>query len=101
MTAKFKLAKRLRYSLDNMYSKGTGAMIFSLGLLSLVIILISAVVLTLTGLAPGEEAPFTFPEAIWLTLLRALGSGTIGERLSVGVPVLMLGSPGGVFVLSR
>lgn len=94
--------KKLRYFLDNLYSQGTGVMILSLGALTLLIILAAAIALTLTGLAPGEEASFSFSEAFWLGLLRTLGSGSIGGReTGWGFRFLMLGvTLSSIFVFS-
>lgn len=97
-----RMGKRLRYLLDNLYSKGTAATIASLALLSLIIVLISAAILVTGGLAPGTSARFEPKEAFWLTLLGILGEGSIGGRESAwGYRFLMLGvSLGSIFVMS-
>lgn len=94
--------KRLQYTLDNLFSSGPWILILWLGIASLVVTLLAAIVLTSVGLAPGVEAPFNFSEAFWLSLIRSLGGGSIGGRESAwGYRLLMLGvSLGGIFFTS-
>jgi voltage-gated potassium channel Kch len=73
-------AKRMRYRLDNMLSRGPWVVLAWLGLAMVGVIVAVALVLTLTRLAPGQEAPYTFGEAVWLGLIRTLGGGSIGGR---------------------
>ncbi len=96
------LGKRLRYSLDNQFSKGPAVLVAWLALLTLSIILTAALVLTLSGLAPGQEQPYSFPDALWQGLLRTLGSAPIGGRDAPwGYRILMLGVTfGSLFVFS-
>jgi voltage-gated potassium channel Kch len=75
-------AKRLRYHLDNLVSRGPWVVLAWLGLAMVGVIVIVALVLTVTRLAPGGEAPYSFGEAVWLGLLRTLGGGSIGGRES-------------------
>jgi ion channel POLLUX/CASTOR len=72
--------KRLRYRFDNLISRSPGTLVLWLGMSTLLIISLVALTLTLTGLAPGDEPPYTFAEAAWLGLLRTLGGGSIGGR---------------------
>ena len=73
-------AKQMRYRIDNLLSRGPWVVLAWLGLAMVGVILVVALVMAVTGLAPGQEAPYTFGEAIWLGLLRTLGSGSIGGR---------------------
>jgi voltage-gated potassium channel Kch len=93
---------RLAYWLDNVFYSGTGGMIAWLALVSLLIILVAAVILTATGLAPANEQPFTFLEAAWLSMIRTLGGGSIGGRDTAwGYRLLMLSVTfGGIFIIS-
>jgi voltage-gated potassium channel Kch len=97
-----RLGKRLRYRLDNEFSKGPAVLVAWLALMTLIIILFAATVLTATGLAPGQEQAYTFPEAFWQGLLRILGSAPIGGRDAPwGYRILMLGVTfGSLFVFS-
>jgi voltage-gated potassium channel Kch len=84
-------AKRMRYRFDSMVSRGPWVVLAWLGLAMVGVILVVALLLTVTQLAPGGEAPYTFGEAVWLGLLRTLGSGSIGGReTSLGFRFLML-----------
>jgi voltage-gated potassium channel Kch len=84
-------AKRLRYHFDNMVSRGPWVVLAWQALAMIGVILVVALALTLTHLAPGGEAPYTFGEALWLGLLRTLGGGSIGGReTSWGFRLLML-----------
>jgi ion channel POLLUX/CASTOR len=102
MPKKISFSKRIRYAIDNLFSKGPAALILWLGIFSFVLIIISTVVLTSTRLAPGAEEPYSFVEAFWTSLLRTLGSGSIGGRESTwGFRLLMLVVTfGGVFIIS-
>jgi voltage-gated potassium channel Kch len=92
---------RLRYAVDNTFSKGTAALIVWLGILSLVIISLAALVVTLTGVAQEGEEPLNFFEAFWRALMRTLDAGTMGGDTGWGFRLVMLGvTVGGVFVIS-
>ncbi len=94
---------RLRYSIDNTFSQGTLALIAWLGILSIVIILIAALVLTLTGVnQEGVQGPLTFSEAVWESLMRTLDAGTMGGDTGWGFRFVMLLLPtlGGIFIIS-
>jgi voltage-gated potassium channel Kch len=84
-------AKRMRYRFDNMVSRGPWVVLVWQGLAMIGVILIVALLLTITRMAPGQEAPYSFGEAVWLGLLRTLGGGSIGGReTSLGFRLLML-----------
>lgn len=80
MQSKPSLKDRIRYQFDNLYSRGTGMVILSLGLITLFIILVGALVITFSGLAPGDESGYNILEAFWVSMLTAIGSGSIGGR---------------------
>jgi voltage-gated potassium channel Kch len=92
---------RLRYAVDNTFSRGTAALIAWLGILSLVIISLAALVVTLTGVAQEGEEPLGFFEAFWRAMMRTLDAGTMGGDTGWGFRLVMLGvTIGGVFVIS-
>jgi ion channel POLLUX/CASTOR len=71
------LLARLRYRFDAALSRGPSVVIGYLGLVTLVVIVITALVLTifgLTGINGGES--LSFPEAFWQSLLRVVDSGS-------------------------
>lgn len=93
----------LRYKIDNLFSKGTGALIFSLFLVSIVIILLSALIVTLGKFRMANESePLTFSEAFWRSLLRTLDAGTMGADTGQGFRLVMFLLPtlGGLFIIS-
>ncbi len=91
--------QRFQYWFDNFMSRGTGALIIALFLLSAVIIFVIAAVVKITGNAPNDESLF---ELAWMGLLRTLDSGTMGgDTGSVFFLFMMLVVTfGGIFVVS-
>jgi hypothetical protein len=69
-------SQKFRYRLDNLMSKGIIALIGWLGIISILIIVIAAVVLTVSGLSQEEAESLNFVEAAWLSLMRTLDPGT-------------------------
>jgi voltage-gated potassium channel Kch len=74
---------RLRYKIDQQFSMHPGILIAWLGLLSVLVMLLIAFILYLTGMAPGSEPPYNFVEALWVGFLQTMGSGSVGERGTV------------------
>jgi len=92
---------RVRYAFDNYMARGTGALISGLGMVSLVIIIVMAAVISLFKIAPGDGEPVGFIEAAWLSLMRTLDAGTMGGDEGWGFRLVMfLVTLGGVFVIS-
>lgn len=93
---------RLRYGFDNAMSRGTPALIGFLGLASLTLIAIAALVLVILRIVPGgEDSPPDFVEGMWLSLMRTLDSGTMGGDLGRGFRITMLlVTLGGIFIVS-
>lgn len=92
---------RLRYAFDNSMSRGATALIGYLGLASLALIAVSALVMVIFQIAPaGEDQPGFF-EAAWLSLMRTLDSGTMGGDAGQGFRGAMLFvTLGGIFIVS-
>lgn len=93
--------QRLRYSFDNTMSRGTGALIGWLGILSLAVITVASILLIAFRIAPaGGEQP-NFVEGLWLSLMRTLDSGTMGGDEGWGFRIVMLlVTLGGIFIVS-
>ncbi len=73
------LRQKLRYRFDNSMSKGTVALIGYLFLISLIMILVVAAIVVVSGIAPEEEGrPKGFAEVAWMSLMRTLDAGTMG-----------------------
>lgn len=103
MNKKPGLGKRLQYEFDKLFSLGPWMMITGLAIFSFMIVLLSALVLALSGLAPGDEPPLPFSEAFWLSLLQGMGAGSFGGRESVWAfrIVMLLVGLGGIFIISN
>ncbi|NMC77898.1 MAG: potassium transporter TrkA, partial [Chloroflexi bacterium] len=93
--------EKLRYQFDNFMAKGTVALIGGLAVLSVLLIVIMAAVVSLLKIAPGNGEPVGFLEAAWLSLMRTLDAGTMGgdEGWSFRIVMFMV-TLGGVFVIS-
>lgn len=91
--------QRFQYWFDNYMSRGSGAMLTGLFVLSALIIFAAAALVKLTNTAPNGES---FLEVAWMSLLRTLDSGTMGG--DTGSPffllMMLVVTFGGVFVVS-
>ncbi len=84
-------------------AKGPIALIGWLALVSLLLILLAAVVLVLTGIMPeGDDAkPLSFPEAAWASLMRVMDSGAVGGDQGWAFRgVMFLVTLAGLFIVS-
>ena len=91
--------EQLRYRFDNVFAKGTGALIALLAAASLVIIFVVALVVKAFNLAPDD---IPLPKLMWMGLMRTLDSGTMGGDEG-GWPFLfamLTVTIGGIFVVS-
>lgn len=95
------LSDRLRYRFDNFMSRGTVALISGLGLISLSFIVLMAMLVSLSGVAPEGSDRLNLPEAMWGVLMRTLDSGTVGGDTGWLFRLTMLFVTfGGIFVVS-
>ena len=92
------LKQRFQYWFDNYMSRGSGAMIFALFVLSGLIIFIVAALVKITGNAPDVS----LSELTWMALLRTLDSGTMGGDTgsSFFLFMMLVVTFGGIFVVS-
>jgi ion channel POLLUX/CASTOR len=101
MKPTIRFTDRLRYAIDNTFSRGMGALILWLGILSVLIIGFMALVVSWLKIAPAGEEPLRFGEAFWRSLMRTLDAGTMGSDSGWGFRLAMLiVTIGGVFVIS-
>ncbi len=93
-------AAKMRYRIDNIFARGTGALIILLAIISLLIIVVIAAVVRIFNLAPDGD--ISFAKLVWMGLMRTLDSGTMGgDEGSWGFLFAMLAvTIGGIFVVS-
>ncbi|MEA4908949.1 MAG: hypothetical protein VB089_15100 [Anaerolineaceae bacterium] len=93
--------EKLRYRIDNLFSRGPAALIAGLGGLSLAVVLLAGLALTLGGFTPEGETRLGFGEAVWRSLMRTLDPGTMGGDTGWGFRIVMLlVTMGGIFIIS-
>ena len=83
---------RLRYRFDLALSRGPSVVIGWLGLLTLGVIVVAAVVLALVAMSGvnGEDGPLGFGEAMWQAMLRVVDAGSFAGDESWGTRALSL-----------
>ena len=95
----YSFKQKFQYWFDNYMSRGSGAMLTGLFVLSALIIFIAAALVKLTNSAPEDAS---FMQVAWMSLLRTLDSGTMGG--DTGSPfflfMMLVVTFGGVFVVS-
>ena len=98
---KITFSRKFRYWFDNLMAKGPSALIGWLGLLSILLVIIAGLIITFSGLAPENEEPLGFIEAVWNSLMRTLDPGTMGGDTGWGFRIVMLMvTLGGIFLVS-
>jgi voltage-gated potassium channel Kch len=98
---KASFAERLRYRFENSLSHGPIAIIAWLALISFVVVVLAALLLHFTGIGPAPDEKFSFAEAAWQSLMRALDSGAVGGDSGwVLRGIMLLVTIGGIFILS-
>ncbi|NOT03724.1 MAG: potassium transporter TrkA [Anaerolineales bacterium] len=96
---KYTFKQKFQYWFDNYMSRGSGAMLTGLFVLSALIIFVAAALVKITNSAPDGAS---FLQVAWMSLLRTLDSGTMGG--DTGSPfflfMMLVVTFGGVFVVS-
>lgn len=93
--------QKIQYAFDNFMSKGFVALISALAIVSLLLIIVSAALVIITGWGPTEIISTGFIEAFWASLMRTLDPGTMGSDIGWGFRIIMFGvTLGGIFVIS-
>lgn len=101
--AKIKLSQKLRYHFDNTMSRGTGALMLWLAILTLVMILLATAIIIVFNILPDstEEGSMEVGETLWQTLMRAMDAGTVAGDAGWSFRILMfIVTLGGIFILS-
>ncbi|MBN2729987.1 MAG: hypothetical protein JXR53_12250 [Bacteroidales bacterium] len=99
--SKITFKERFKYSLDNLMSRGPGAIILWLGISTILMVIISAIIIAFIGIVPTESGNISFIEALWQSLMRSIDPGTIGGDDGWPFRFLMLIiTIGGIFIVS-
>ncbi len=101
MKTKPAFSQKIRYAFENTLSKGTPAIIMWLAILSLLIVIIAAGFLALTGIKQTDGNDLNFIEAAWQSLMHTMDSGTLGGDAGWSFRIVMFFvTVGGIFILS-
>jgi voltage-gated potassium channel Kch len=98
---KVSFSQKFRYKFDNLMSKGPIAMIGLLTVISLVIVVIAAFIISIFQITPEGSEPQNFIEGAWQSLMRTMDAGTVGG--DVGWPyriIALIVTIGGIFIFS-
>ena len=89
---------KLKYRFDNLMSKGTGALIGSLAIVTLLMITIVSLVVWVSGAGDGTG----FLTLLWMGVLRSLDPGTMGGDTGsfLFVAAMFVITLGGIFIFS-
>lgn len=94
---------RWHYWFDNTISKGAGALISLLALISAILILgVSGLVLLTNALKDPDGNPVNFLEIVWMSLMRAMDAGNIAGDSGgfVFMTLMLIVTLGGIFIVS-
>jgi len=98
---KASLQDHLRYHFDNYMSRGTVALVSGLAIISVLLILVAAGIITLFRFSQDGQRTLPFNEALWETMLHSLDTGTLALDTGWDMRILMLiVTLGGIFTLS-
>lgn len=94
------MIEALRYRIDNLFAKGTWALLLVLGASMVVLIAVIAVTMALAGVSPGEGA--TVWDTIWTIFTYTFDPSGVPYRDGVWAYrlLMLLASLGGIFILS-
>lgn len=95
------LRERIKYTFDNIMSKGTISAILLLLLVSFIIVVFIATSISLMNIYPEGEKDINFFEAVWISMTRTLDPGTMGEDSGWAFRALMfLATAYGILMVS-
>jgi Trk K+ transport system NAD-binding subunit len=81
-------------------SGGTGSLIMRLGIASLLMVLLAAAIVIVSGLGQDPDSPLNFIEAAWISLMRTLDAGNLSADTNWGMRLIMLSvTIGGIFIV--
>ena len=91
--------ERLRYHLDNTFSKGTAALMLWLAVVTALLVVLAGVILAIADISINGEQGFI--EGAWAALLRTLDPGTMGADSGWPFRIIALAvTLGGIFIVS-
>lgn len=92
------MAQKLRYRFDNLMAKGTGALLGSLAIVTIIIILLVSLLVQVTKASPESG----FVEIVWMSLNRTLDAGTLGGDTGSAMFLfyMFLMTMAGIFIIS-
>lgn len=95
---KSNFTKKLRYQFDNLMSRGTGTLLLSLAVISVIILVIISFGIWSTNTGPTNN----FLELLWLGLMRSIDAGNIGgdEGCIFYIALMFITTLFGIFILS-
>lgn len=98
---KVTLQDHLRYRFENTLSRGPIAIIGWLALMSCIIVLLAAALLSLSGIGDGPTGKLNFIEAGWRSLMHTIDTGNLSANDGWSLRLLMLFvTLGGIFIVS-
>lgn len=77
MSKNISFAAKAKYAFDNYISKGTVTLIGGLGVLSLILVAILAVILYFSGIHPDDSNHFNIADSLWENMIHMLDPGTL------------------------
>ena len=93
--------EELRYRFDNSMSKGIGSLILLLFIISFFVILLFSILISILNISPSGQVSLGFTETIWMSLMRTLDPGTMGNDEGWSFRIIMfLVTSYGVVMLS-
>ena len=81
---------RVRYRFDRLLSRGSWAVLLWLGIITFVVVIISAALLAITGVTFAGSEDNSALEDFWQSLIRVLDSGTMAGDVGWGRRILAL-----------
>jgi len=91
----------VRYRIDETFARGTAPLILWLAVTTLVMIFVSAVLISLIHATISSGQKNTFWEALWASMLRSLDPGSIGSDVGWDFRFVSLAvTLGGIFIVS-
>src|SRR5438552_2954541 len=100
------MRRQLRYRFDNLMSRGTSAQIGLLGVFTVLLIVITAILVVIAGAVPQtkDSVDESFGRLAWRALTHTLDPGTLGNDDPTGeMPflfIMLFVTIGGIFIVS-